>query len=530
MADQSEPALDRLYYDYNINGVPHCMFDGGYEQYRGSVYGTSAYAALLDESGQRPVAPVDLEVSMEWLGYDDCEITINVSTSGGSPNNEPPVLDYIDPQAIPESELLTFSVSATDPDGSVPSLEATNLPPGADLIDNGDGTGLFTWTPGTDQSGNWYPVIWAFDGAGGSDSQTVTITVEDACVDDDGDGWCTEEDNCPDVHNVTQSDMDGDGFGDPCDNCPNDANPSQADSDGDGAGDLCDNCPDQYNPNQSDPDGDGFGSVCDNCATQANADQADTDSDGVGDYCDRCPTVYDPLQVDGDGDLVGDVCDNCPEVANTDQTDSDGDGAGDACDLCQGVSNPDQDDADSDGHGDMCDNCPDDYNRSQADDDDDGYGDACDNCPQLSNALQTDYDGDGFGDLCDNCPEDHNPDQIDADGDGVGDVCELSTDVDESDGTGLPDRYALRQNYPNPFNPVTDISFDLPRGGQVLLQVFNINGRLVATLINGSMTAGSHVIQWDGRDNKGRDVTSGVYFYRLQTATVSLARKMILLR
>lgn len=375
---------------------------------------------------------------MDWLGDGQCEVTVSTRATGAGPDNSPPELSYIPPQTVFETEMLSFDVTASDPDGPAPSLAATGLPPGADFNDNGDGQGGFTWTPGTDQAGNWYPVLWAFDGLGGSDSQTVVITVEDVCVDDDGDGWCSEEDNCPNVHNVTQADLDSDGLGNPCDNCPNDYNVSQADSDNDGAGDLCDNCLSQYNPSQADPDGDGFGSVCDNCPAQANAGQADSDNDAVGDYCDRCPEDYDPLQYDTDGDLVGDECDNCPEVENTDQAD--------------------------------------------------------------------------------------------ADSNGVGDACEFPTDVDDQRDAGLPDRYALWQNYPNPFNPATEIAFDLPRAGHVLLQVYNINGRLVATLVNGSMTAGRHTIEWAGRDASGREVTSGVYFYRLETSTASLTRKMLLLR
>ncbi len=164
------------------------------------------------------------------------------------------------------------------------------------------------------------------------------------------------------------------------------------------------------------------------------------------------------------------------------------------------------------------------------DEDGDGWCADEDNCPGDYNTTQSDLDGDGFGDPCDNCPEDYNPNQIDSDGDGVGDVCAAPTDVEDDRRTGLPERYTLWQNYPNPFNPATEIAFDLPRGGTVGLHVSNINGRLVATLIEGSLAAGHHVVSWDGVDNDGREVTSGVLIYRLQTLAGSLTGKMVLLR
>lgn len=99
------------------------------------------------------------------------------------------------------------------------------------------------------------------------------------------------------------------------------------------------------------------------------------------------------------------------------------------------------------------------------------------------------------------------------------------------DGAGaLPLSFALDQNYPNPFNPTTSISFDLPRAGQVSLVVHNILGRHVRTLVNSTLPAGTHTVQWDARNDGGLPVASGVYFYRLQTPANSATRKMLLLR
>ncbi|NIO15883.1 MAG: hypothetical protein GTN70_02600, partial [Deltaproteobacteria bacterium] len=117
------------------------------------------------------------------------------------------------------------------------------------------------------------------------------------CIDNDGDGVCIEEDNCPDTYNAGQADSDGDGLGDACDTCLNDPN-NDADNDG-VCGDV-DNCPDVANPDQADADGDGIGDACDSLN--------DRDGDGVADADDNCPDVANPDQADADGDGIGDVC------------------------------------------------------------------------------------------------------------------------------------------------------------------------------------------------------------------------------
>jgi hypothetical protein len=105
-----------------------------------------------------------------------------------------------------------------------------------------------------------------------------------------------------------------------------------------------------------------------------------------------------------------------------------------------------------------------------------------------------------------------------------------------SGGLAVPQAYALGQNYPNPFNPSTRISFSLPGTGTVTLNVFNLLGQQIATLVNGLMTAGTHETVWDGRDAAGRVLASGVYFYRIDVkgldggAAYTAMRKMVLLK
>jgi hypothetical protein len=108
----------------------------------------------------------------------------------------------------------------------------------------------------------------------------------------------------------------------------------------------------------------------------------------------------------------------------------------------------------------------------------------------------------------------------------------LRDPADAPDGGGgqLPLSFALGQNYPNPFNPTTSISFDLPEACHVWLNVHNILGQRVRTIVDATLAAGTHTVQWDAREDGGQSVASGVYFYRLQTPEYSATRKMLLLR
>ncbi len=90
--------------------------------------------------------------------------------------------------------------------------------------------------------------------------------------------------------------------------------------------------------------------------------------------------------------------------------------------------------------------------------------------------------------------------------------------------------FRLSQNYPNPFNPVTEISFSIPSAGRAVLQIYNVKGQLVRTLMDRELPAGEVKVTWDGRDNGGHRVSSGVYFCNLRTGDKKATRKMILLR
>jgi len=93
-----------------------------------------------------------------------------------------------------------------------------------------------------------------------------------------------------------------------------------------------------------------------------------------------------------------------------------------------------------------------------------------------------------------------------------------------------PKEMALHANYPNPFNPRTTIHYSLPQAMSVRLVIYDVSGRLVRKLVDRVQDAGDRAVSWDGRDERGLSVGSGVYIYRLEAGGTTLARKMSLLK
>ena len=94
----------------------------------------------------------------------------------------------------------------------------------------------------------------------------------------------------------------------------------------------------------------------------------------------------------------------------------------------------------------------------------------------------------------------------------------------------LPEKFSLYQNYPNPFNPTTTIRFDIPEPSHISLKVYNLMGQEVRTLTNEWLPTGSHRLIWNGTDQRGIPVSTGVYIYRLQAQNFQKTRKMVLLK
>lgn len=108
---------------------------------------------------------------------------------------------------------------------------------------------------------------------------------------------------------------------------------------------------------------------------------------------------------------------------------------------------------------------------------------------------------------------------------------EMPTGILDGDASStVPGHFALQQNYPNPFNAATVIRYTLERDADVQLRVYDVLGRTVATLVNGAQELGVHEADWDGTNENGQLVASGLYFYRLDVDGTILSRKMTLLK
>ena len=100
----------------------------------------------------------------------------------------------------------------------------------------------------------------------------------------------------------------------------------------------------------------------------------------------------------------------------------------------------------------------------------------------------------------------------------------------EEDLSMLPGEFDLRQNYPNPFNPTTVIEYALPKPSEVEIKIYNILGQKVRNLVDEPQEPGYKTICWDGKDDCGNEVSSGVYFYRIEAGDFVKCKKMTLLK
>ena len=108
-------------------------------------------------------------------------------------------------------------------------------------------------------------------------------------------------------------------------------------------------------------------------------------------------------------------------------------------------------------------------------------------------------------------------------------LVEFSGVNDPQDAAALVKAVHLFQNQPNPFSPDTRIAFDLPKAGPMELVIYGVNGRLIRKLVKDTREAGRHTASWDGRDDAGEKIGSGIYFYQLIAPGVGESRRMVLL-
>jgi flagellar hook assembly protein FlgD len=93
-----------------------------------------------------------------------------------------------------------------------------------------------------------------------------------------------------------------------------------------------------------------------------------------------------------------------------------------------------------------------------------------------------------------------------------------------------PEEYSLSDAYPNPFNPTTTLSFSVPTEGVLSLNIYDMTGRLVSTLVDGNLKQGYHSITWNGMDSNGHAVSSGMYIYSLKGEGISITKKMVMMK
>ena len=153
----------------------------------------------------------------------------------------------------------------------------------------------------------------------------------------------------------------------------------------------------------------------------------------------------------------------------------------------------------------------------------------------------TDSDNDGILDQCDNCPDTYNPDQKDSNNNGTGDACEESTDPGTDPGgwggwglkkQGQEDNNIITElrAYPNPFQEEVNLSFSLNQEEKTTMEIFNIQGQRVHTLLSEIAPKGEHRVLWDGKDQNGQPMPDGIYLVRLRAGKALINQKVILQR
>jgi hypothetical protein len=334
-------------------------------------------------------------------------------------------------------------------------------------------------------------------------SGTCDVDGSSGPVDTDGDGVSDDQDAFPNDPNET-TDSDGDGVGDNGDAFPNDPNET-ADSDGDGVGDNSDAFPND--PNETtDSDGDGIGDNSDAFPNDPN-ETADSDGDGVGDNGDVFPN--DPNEsADLDLDTIGDNGDFCAATNLTDNVGTRG-------------LNPNHWRLSSDGFT---------FEQGKTKGKGKGSGGYYDlattggcTCEQIIVELDL-----GNGHVKNGCSNSAMADwaaYVAGIASKQASATTLAFEGMDTDLMELPTEVTLNGNYPNPFNPQTTISFALPETADVSLVVFDMMGREVKVLVNGTLNAGTHEARFDASD-----LPSGAYLYRLVTPGQEFTKMMMLLK
>ena len=106
----------------------------------------------------------------------------------------------------------------------------------------------------------------------------------------------------------------------------------------------------------------------------------------------------------------------------------------------------------------------------------------------------------------------------------------LGAETNTDDEIAMPNRFELKGNYPNPFNPSTKIAYSIDMNSKVNVKIYSLLGEEITSLFSGDVNPGTHEVQWNGVDNVGVAVASGVYIYRVEANNQALTGKMMLLK
>lgn len=112
----------------------------------------------------------------------------------------------------------------------------------------------------------------------------------------------------------------------------------------------------------------------------------------------------------------------------------------------------------------------------------------------------------------------------------LGEPTPVERGPEEGPGSLLPKEFGLDQSYPNPFNPVTTINFQVPKSGRVTIKIFDMLGRQVRMLVEEDYEPGFHAVEWDGKDDSGRQVATGTYLYMMKAGDFVKVRKGMLVK
>ena len=536
----------------------------------GTLPGTATFDVGTGVFEWTPIAgdAVSSPYSVDFTATDPCGLTDDITVNINVAANVAPVVATIDDFNASECVEIMLGVSATDTEGGTMVLTTSTLPTGADFVDNGDGTGTFTWTPVAGDAGA-YPIDFiATDDCGLDSTEPVTITI-DANQEPalDGDDPITVAECASIVGSYSATDFEG------LDITYSLLTPPEwatLTDNGDGTATV------DYSPVFGDA---GVYTVsvvatdaCGGADTMAvavtvSADAAPTFTPDAASYnlteCveDTVTFTYDdpegttltfevletdPGDIvftdngDGTGFFVGTppsgeagtdtllvvTTDECG-VADTTGVEiivaEDAEPVFDAVDplsLQQGevltvvVTATDPESAAITMTFDSTDLAQD---GSQFTFTDSGNGVAVlEWTTQLITPVET-YSISFYA--SDGCSEVE-----------LIVVADLITGVAPDNGAELPDQFYLTQNFPNPFNPVTQIEFGIPEKSHVTLAVYNVLGQRIRTLVDETLPANNYTAEWDGNSENGVRVASGIYFYKLETSLYTETKKMILLK